>query len=265
MKLSRILILISAIGLAACGDSETSNAVPDNTSTVAKSDGCTIKFGWESRKPYQFLENKKMRGIDVEIINQAASQANCQIEYVQDSWVNLLAKVEKGEVDLLAGATPTDERKVYADFSEPYRAESFTLFVLRDNGFTGDNLQAFLSRSNKVGVVNGYFYGDEIDALIDHEQYSDLFKAAESTEKNFNRIQNRRIAGLLTDPVEGRYFIKRKGLASKISETAVNVPSEQVSFMFSKKSTLSEIPQIESAIKNMAASQQIDKIIGNYQ
>lgn len=265
MKLTKVLLFLTAIGLVACGEKEPTTTTEPTTKIQVTAKDCQLKFGWESRKPYQFHENNKMHGIDVEIINQAAAQSGCQIKFVQDSWANLLALVEKGEIDVLAGATATDERKVYADFSTPYRAESFTLFILTSSDFSSDKLQEFLSRSNKVGIVNGYYYGDEIDNLIDHAQYANLFVGSNSTEKNFNRMQNRRIAGLLTDPIEGRYFIKRKGLSSKVRETAINLPSEQVSYMFSKKSKVEQLANIQANLSAMVEAKKIDQIIANYQ
>ncbi|NVJ65807.1 MAG: amino acid ABC transporter substrate-binding protein [Gammaproteobacteria bacterium] len=264
MRLVKPLMLLASVLLVACGDEKGSSEQQEAT-TVKKSD-CVITYGWESRKPYQFFENKKMRGIDVDILAMAASQAGCDLAYVEKSWSELLEDVEAGKVDVLAGATPTSERKKFADFSTPYRKESFVLFVPTNSSFNGDDLGQFLSFGNKIGVSDGYFYGDLVDGFMNHAQYSRSFVGSPTNEASFYNVEYGRVDGVLVDPVEGRYIIKRKGLGAKMKESSVVIPVDSVAYMFSKKSSKADkIATIMSGLEQMVANNQIEKHMSNYQ
>ncbi|NVK22255.1 MAG: transporter substrate-binding domain-containing protein [Kangiellaceae bacterium] len=266
MRVIKSLMLAASMTLVACGGGDDTTSSKQTTSaTPATKRDCVLKYGWEPRQPYQFQLNGQMQGIDISVFKQAADKAGCDIQYIQKSWSELLTGVEKGEIDVLGGATATDERKVYADFSESYRSESFSLFISADDTYNGDSLSGFLSRANKVGVTSDYFYGKEVYDLMNHPQYGQLFVDEKSGEQSFFNILYGRIDGVLSDPVEGRYIIKRKDLGNKIRESKVNIPSESVSFMFSKKSVTGErLNTLKANIKEMADSGKVAEIINSF-
>lgn len=264
MRLMKSMMLLASMVLVACGGEKGSSTQQETK--VTKSFDCEITYGWESRKPYQFFENKKMQGIDVDILANAANQVGCDLAYVEKPWSELLEDVKAGKVDVLAGATPTDERKAYADFSIAYRAESFVLFVPTNSSFNGDDLSQFLSFGNKVGVADGYFYGESVDQFMDHAQYNRSFISSPTNEASFYNVEYGRVDGVLVDPVEGRYIIKRKGMGSKMKESGVSIPADSVAYMFSKKSDKADkILTIKTTLEQMVADNQIDGFMSNYQ
>lgn len=258
------LLFVSSFLLVACGGGDTNPATTETT--ASKSYDCVIKYGWEPRPPYQFLHNGEMQGIDIEIFKKAADATQCNIQYVQKSWTELLTALEKGEIDVLGGATETPERKVFADFSVPYRSESFSLFVRSTNDYQGSDLSGFLSRGNKVGITNDYYYGEDVYNLMNHPQYGPLFIDGNSGEQSFYNVIYSTIDGVLTDPVEGRYIIKRKGLDSQVKESNITIPSDSVSFMFSKKGLSPEKSKaLQDTIKNLVTENEVNPIVAKYQ
>lgn len=268
MKLIKTLALVASVfAVVSCSDDKAqSPASKGKQVNVAPTSSCVIQYGWESRQPYQFFENKEMKGIDVQIMQTAASKAGCELSFVEKPWGELLEMVESGKVDILAGATQTAERAEYANFSEPYRKESFSLFVSNDSGFDSSKIQEFLSLGNRIGVSNGYFYGEEVDALMEHPQYKSLFRSAKKNEQNFYNVQYGQVDGVLADPVEGNYILKRKGLTSQIKESSINIPADSVSFMFSKKSkNADKLKAIADAVSEMVKNKEPEKVIASYQ
>lgn len=263
MRVLTTLMLATSFLLVACGGEDSSTNQQSNQ--TAKKRDCVIKYGWEPRQPYQFNLNGEMQGIDIEIFKAAADQINCDLEYVEKSWSELLAGIEKGEIDVLGGATPTDERKVYAEFSDPYRDESFSLFITFNDDYDGDTLSGFLSRGNKIGITSDYFYGQDVYELMQHPQYSQLFIDEKSGEQSFFNVLYSRINGVLVDPIEGHYIIKRKGLDKKIRESNVKIPSDSVSYMFSKKTIRDDkLVKLKHAISEMVMNDKVQTIISNY-
>lgn len=262
MAMTRILIATSIFLLAACGGEETADQA--QPTTTAKRD-CNLKMGWEPRAPYQFERNGEITGIDVQILQQAADSIECDVSFVKNSWSELLTDLENGDVDVLAGATVTPGREAYATFSEPYRSESFTLFIRSSNSYNGNTLSGFLSRSQKIGVTNDYFYGKEVYQLMNHPQYSNLFVNSGSGAQSFYNILYSEIDGVLADPVEGHYILEHKGLTNKIKASNVHIASDSVAYMFSKETLKDEkLANLQAAIKDMVANDQIQPIIAKF-
>lgn len=266
--MKKLLLVTSVVAIVSCGDDKatTPSKAKQQATAASTASSCIIQYGWESRQPYQFFENKEMKGIDVQIMQVAASKAGCQLSFVEKPWAELLDMVENGKIDVLAGATQTAERAKYANFSEPYRKESFSLFISAENQFDSEKIQEFLSLGNRIGVSTGYFYGEDVDALMQHPQYKSLFRSAKKNEQNFYNVQYGQVDGVLADPVEGNYILKRKGLTSQIKESTINFPAESVSFMFSKKSQKADkLEMIKSAVSDMVKNHEPEKIIASYQ
>lgn len=263
MNFSKLISYSALFLLVACG-SEDNSKQQEQIASNAKSD-CNLTLGWESRAPYQYERNGEITGIDVQIFKQAADTINCDVSFVEKSWAELLTDLEKGEVDVLAGATITPARESFASFSVPYRDESFTLFIRSSSNYDGNTLTGFLSRNQKVGITSDYFYGEEVYALMNHPQYSSLFVDSKSGEQSFFNILYSDIDGVLADPVEGHYIIKRKRLGDQIRASNVHIPSDSVAFMFSKKSVKDQqLKELQQAIKDMVNNNQIQPIIDNF-
>lgn len=267
MKLMKMFTLVTSVLVAvSCSYDTTSSAPKDSQANAASKSSCVIEYGWEPRQPYQFFENKEMKGIDVQIMQTAASKVGCQLSFVEKPWAELLDMVESGKIDVIAGATQTAERAEYSNFSEPYRKESFSLFVSNESGFNASKLQKFVSLGNRIGISSGYFYGEEVDALMKHPQYKSLFRSAKKSEQNFYNVQYGQIDGVLADPVEGNYILKRRGLSNLIKESSINIPADSVSFMFSKKSKKADkLDEIARVVADMVKNKETEKVIASYQ
>ncbi|MCJ8273851.1 MAG: transporter substrate-binding domain-containing protein, partial [Psychrosphaera sp.] len=140
------LIACTVTVVAACSpQTKTSTAQNEQTSdkvvsevaktSPAKAQPRTCKFtmGFDIWEPYQFIGfGRKVQGLDIELINLAAEQLNCDVEYKQESWGNLLSLLKAGEIDFVLGASITEERKAFAHFSEAYRSEEFQLYIRAD-------------------------------------------------------------------------------------------------------------------------------------
>lgn len=263
MKFTKLISVLSIFLLAACGGEDDSQQQKEAASKPKRD--CNLTMGWESRAPYQFERNGEITGIDIQIFTQAADKINCDVTFVEKSWTQLLTDLEKGEVDVLAGATITPEREAFANFSTPYRDESFTLFIRGSNSYNGNTLSGFLSRSQKVGITSDYFYGKEVYELMNHPQYSSLFVDSKSGEQSFFNILYSEIDGVLADPVEGHYIIKRKRLDDKIKASNVHIPSDSVAYMFSKKTIQDkQLTELQAAIKEMVANDKIKQVIAQF-
>jgi polar amino acid transport system substrate-binding protein len=225
-------------------------------------------MGWDPWEPYQYLSpDDKVRGLEIELISAIASNAGCAVTFVQNDWMNLLKGIRDGSVDMLGGASKTAAREEFSLFSDPYRKESFVLYVRTEQleSYAGKSLEDLLDEKFRLGVTEDYIYGDEISKLQDNENYQSQIISVPISEVNYYNLTQQQVDGFLEDPFVATYTVKRKGLVSQISATSITVESGDVALMFSKKSVKPAV--VEAFNKGLAAlksSGEYRKILDKY-
>lgn len=282
----KILPLLSCITLVllqiGCKPAPEAPQVPSDTQTApapaaivaaAQSEtpaqACTLKLGFEAWEPYQYVDmDQKAAGLDIELMHAVAKEMNCEIVTQQGTWVELIAGLKAGEVDLLLGASKTEAREEYAFFSAPYRKEQFVLFVRSMDvaSLPQNTISDFLTDGKKLGIVSEYFYGDELAQLYSDEKLKPHFVEASLSELNLARLMDEDIDGMLEDRIVAASMIRRKGLDKKISPSSITLGDNDVYVMFSKKSTdESKVSAFNAAMATIRENSVYDTIMARYQ
>jgi polar amino acid transport system substrate-binding protein len=83
--------------------------------------------------PYSFIENDKIVGFEIDLINKIAQEMGAPIVIVNIPFSGIIQSLVNGDVDLLiAGMSQTPERSKMADFSEPYFYSTMSLITSGD-------------------------------------------------------------------------------------------------------------------------------------
>lgn len=207
----------------------------DRTANVA--DPCRLVMGWDPWQPYQFRDpHDAVTGLDVEIAVTAAEAAGCELEFVEASWMELLGRLKEGDIHLLAGATKTPGREQFAEFTEPYRSESFVVYTLADKeSLVGAaSLDAFLESDMRLGTVSEYYYGDEISKVLDQLQDAGRLREAPIAALNYERLASGEIDAFIEDPYVASSILRNQPNASQVVATGINIKADEVAFMLSK-------------------------------
>lgn len=185
----------------------------------------------------------KVKGLDIELMEMLSKETSCEINYLKGDWKELLQAVKKGEVDFLTGASITEKRKAYANFSVGYRTESFRLYIRSGEleKYNGYSIKALIDDGFRLGITMDYVYNDEVNSLLDDPANSDKIKAVSTGLINYSRLLDGEIDGFLEDPVVGRSSIRRQGLENEIDLHPFVMNTGDVHFMFSKASVNEEI------------------------
>ena len=234
-------IIVFMLALTGCDSVEPDQgkAMPGVDTTPEPAEDCTLVVGWDPWEPYQYQDlGGELRGLDVELIRGIGARIGCKTRFLANDWASLLEMLKKGEVDMLPGATMTDDRAEFAMFSDPYRDETFVLFVRtgEKGRLRADNLGDMLAQSFKIGVVSQYLYGEEITALQDSAEYRDLFVSVPISELNFSNLINFEVDGFLEDPFVSAAVIRKKGLAEEVEAHPITIKTGEVRLMLSKAS-----------------------------
>lgn len=75
-------------------------------------------------------------GYDVQVAKKLAEHLGVELKVVKLEWEGLVPALESGKIDcIIAGMSPTAERKLKIDFSESYYASNFVAVVRKDSGY----------------------------------------------------------------------------------------------------------------------------------
>ncbi len=280
-KLRLLMLVVTTLLLSNCNDSSTQQAPekpkkvdssqltdPEKTTYLSSNptqqdlktdkEVCEISMGWAPWEPYQYITREGvLTGLDIEIMRATEAELGCKIKFRQDDWAKLLLQLKQGTLDAVASAGMTEARRQYAFYSEPYRSESYAIYVRRDEveRYSGQSVRALLDSRMRLGAVSGYSYGVTISEYQDSEKYQKLFTYNEISEANFLLLFDNKVDGVVADSVVASDMIRRKSWSNQVARLPLVIHSGDVYVMFSKKSVSEEMVQkMNDALAKLKAS-----------
>lgn len=193
---------ILAVTMAACGASEESTG-EKNTSDKVLTMGTSADYF-----PFEYIDTAKgdeIVGFDVAIAKEVTKNLGYDLKIEDMEFGSLLGALSSGRVDfVMAGMTPTDERKKNADFTDIY-FQSKNLVMTKDKAIASDDEL----KGKKLGVQLG-----SIQEALAKDRYKDseavsLNKIPEIIQElNTGRID----ALIIEDAVAVKYMDQDKAL-----------------------------------------------------
>jgi arginine/lysine/histidine transporter system substrate-binding protein len=251
MKLSKILvgIIISILmigALAACG----TGGNEDKGKKVVMATSADYP-------PYEFIDTEKgeeIVGFDVDIAKYITNELGYELEIVDMDFTTLISAMNGGKADfILAGMTPTEERKQNADFSDIYFTAKHLVVSKKDSGIrTIEDLQG-----KKIGVQTG---------SIQEGKAQEIAETVELTIESRNRVPElvqeilagRFDAAIIEDTVAKGHFKNNSDLVGfEIEEGEGADPGSAIAFP--KDSELTE--EFNRVLNEMKENGELDKLI----
>lgn len=136
-----LLLSFLSIVLAACGNGSTTEDEAEVSETAS---GDIIYIGMEAAyPPYNWTQsddsngglpiqnsNEFANGYDVQIAKRISEETGRPVEIVKTSWDGLVPALQSDKIDLIiAGMTPTSERREAIDFTDSYYDVKFTMVM----------------------------------------------------------------------------------------------------------------------------------------
>ena len=138
-------------------------------------------------------------GYDVEIAKKVAEGLGKELVIVKTEWDGLVPALTSGKIDaIMAGMSPTEERKQTIDFSENYYTSNFVMIVKKGGPFEGATSIQDFSGAKVTGQLNTSHYGviDQIKG-VDKQTASDNFTSMRVA------LQSGMIDGYVSERPEG--------------------------------------------------------------
>jgi putative lysine transport system substrate-binding protein len=182
-SLALLLVLVMLVGLVALGGC-SSNSKPDaskepaatESSETAESEApaeqeefrvgmeCNYApFNWtqtdDSNEAVEISSGGYAGGYDVELAKRIADGLGKKLVVVKTEWDGLIPALTSGKIDaVIAGMSPTEERKVTVDFTDNYYTSELVVVVKKDSQYASAASLADFSGAKITGQLNTFHY-----------------------------------------------------------------------------------------------------------
>ncbi len=210
-------------------------------------------------KPFEFIDtavSSEIIGFDVDLANYIAEELGYELEVRDMDFNSLLTALQTDKVDIvLAGMTPTEERKEVVDFSDIYFTAKNVVITTTDSGIE--------SLEDINGKVLGAQTGSIQQTAVEEMQESGLDVTLETRERMPNLIQeilSGRIDGVvIEDMVTANYLEANDNL--KIADVLEEADNGSA-IALPKGSDLTE--QINEIIAEMKENGKMDELVNKW-
>ncbi|MDD4081524.1 MAG: transporter substrate-binding domain-containing protein [Eubacteriales bacterium] len=98
-------------------------------------------------------------GYDVQVALFIAAELGLELEIVKTEWDGLPLALTSGKIDaIIAGMSPTAQRKVTLDFSVPYYESDLVIVINKESQYISANSLADFSGAKITGQLNTFHY-----------------------------------------------------------------------------------------------------------
>jgi polar amino acid transport system substrate-binding protein len=221
-----------------------------------------LTFAADEWCPVNCDPNSDRPGYMVEIVKAILEPEGYEVRYVTVNWARALLLTRSGRFDGVFGALVGDA----PDFvfpSEPQGGMEVGLFVRRSSDWSYTSELSLQDR--RVGLIRGYAYGDELEALIAERAVASYAGGDRPLELNMLQLRAERIDIVVEDVNIFRHTARELGLQKEF-RLAKTFSSEDIYAAFSPglpdAARLAEL--LSRGTARLRASGELDKIMARY-
>ncbi|MGG1397031.1 ABC transporter substrate-binding protein [Bacillus salipaludis] len=193
-------VIIAALMLSACSNKTSTDSTKKKEFHYAMSG---------LYKPFNFKENGKLQGFDVEIGQALAKKMGMKAVPVTNPWETLIQGLQAKKYDAIIGSmTVTDERKKSVDFTDTYYRSGAQIFVSEKNNSIHSDSDL---KGKKIGVVKASTYKDLALTYTDKNNVVEY----DSDITALMDLPTGRLDGVITDQMVGFPIIKAGSIKIK--------------------------------------------------
>src|SRR5512136_576032 len=188
-----------------------------------------IVGGDHENPPYEFIENGRPTGFNVELMRAVADAVGADVEIRLGPWSQVRSDLEQGKIDALAGMYYSEDRSRLVDFSVPHTLVTAGLFVRRDSPVrTIDDMKG------KEVIVQK---GDAMDDYLRKEgTASRIIEVKDPADALRLLASGRHDCALMPSRFQGEYLLKSLGITN-VRAMSADLPQLRYCFAVKKGNT----------------------------
>jgi len=166
-----------------------------------------IVGGDHDNPPYEFLENGKPTGFNIELIRAVSEVMGFDVEFRLGPWSKVRQKLEQGKIDALAGMYYSPQRSQLLDFSVSHTVVTSGIFVRK-----GSPIHSFEDIRGKEVIVQE---GDVIhDYLREHNLTPHIIAVTNPADELRLLASGRHDCAIMPSRLQGEYLVKKLNLTN---------------------------------------------------
>jgi polar amino acid transport system substrate-binding protein len=274
MQLRFACFALLLMPLAACSpdaprETGPATSAPAAQAPIPQDAECSLTMGWDPWPPFHFTElGGEIMGLDVELLQAMAKDAGCELDFERDSWASLLGRIRNGSIDLLTGATITEDRQDFAHFSAPLRPEEFALYIRSEDAGTWAerDLRALMEQGMRLGITDGYIYDDSVEDLLNDPAFAEQVVRSRFGETSIERLLENEIDGLVEEVFAAKAMIRRLGFEGSIARHEAPLgETVEVRIMYSKATVPAElVARMDESLARLRQSGVYEELTDRY-
>ena len=210
-------------------------------------------------------------GYDVQIAKKIAQGLGKELVIVKTEWDGLVPSLQTGVIDaIVAGMSPTEERKLSVDFSDIYYRSDLVMVVKKGGAYENATSLADFSGANITGQLNTFHYTviDQIEGVHKQEAMADFPAMRVALESGvIDGYVSERPEAVSAAAANSSFtyvsFEEGKGFATKEDDTAIAVGlkkgstelSEAINKILAEISEEDRLQIMDDAIKQQPAAE----------
>ncbi len=206
MSLKKCIIIFAALVTAMLTLTACRKESADSLERVKENGKLTV-VGSGGYPPFNYMEDGKVVGFDVEVGEEIAKRLGVELNYVTSDWDGLIEGLRNKRYDAILGSMAiTEERSKVVDFTDPYYYSGAQLFVLDDSDITSaDELSG-----KTIAVATGTNFVEDAKTLGAEVNYY------QDDNATMMELVNGRVDGVITDRLVGLSAMKEIAGGEKI-------------------------------------------------
>jgi|SRR5579863_608240 polar amino acid transport system substrate-binding protein len=204
--------------------------------------------------PFEYSENGKHMGFDIELIEAIAKQLNKTVEWIDIDFKGLVPGLIANRFDVAASAIYiTDERRKVVDFTDPYYPGGLVIMVKKgDDRIKGPDDLSGKKVSVQVGTKSVNFLKDKFPSAERIE--------VEKNQEMFQLVEIGRADAAITGKPAAKVYAKARGTLVVLDQP---LTVEEYGFAL-RKSDPELVKQFNDALKKLKADGTYDRLVSKY-
>jgi polar amino acid transport system substrate-binding protein len=208
--------------------------------------------------PIMWQEGDNIVGVGPEIVKMAFADLGITVNSkFKGSWTQVEQSIKNGDIDVLAGAFMTAQRKTFMDYSIPYMKDPVVIFVAKGKAFPYKKWDDLIGRKGTTTI------GDSFGKTFDQFIFGKLtISRSLKVEGNFNKMLSGEADYFISAMYSGLIEAEKLGISDKIEYLPVYAATEALYIAISKESKfIRYLPQVNEKIEKLIKDGTVDRLI----